>query len=198
MVEGADEPEGEQEEKTTKSTVFLPAFPAELSLWSKMMAGLGPSLSWMSKLTDQYARIGLFSSDILASIPMNQIIQVHQSISESLTKTMAVTSSLQATLMKSTETAFEALAGVKLPNLAFEMPTPVRSTVMPSVDRLRSTMGELAYVRERIENHEERLQALEGVIKKLRDLVEDPELPEEYKEEVRGLLTDLQRLAYVR
>ncbi len=191
----SEENEKEEESGTSKRGRF-PPLPAELSLLSKVLADYGASFSWMTQLADQYARVGAMASEIVANLPVPQVLQIERAMSDTLTRVMANLAPLQGAL-KEMQTIQSILGSIKLPELTFAVPKRVFFDVTPSIGKLRDTVSELAYIRERVDNHEERIQALEGVVKKLRELLEDPELPEKYRTEVRELLVDLQKLGYV-
>ncbi len=135
---------------------------------------------------------------MLKMIPAREILAIQDAMGGAVAEMLSATEAIQQ-VMGPILRINEIAAAIRIPDVSLPKIEPIAlSAPGDAVLRLQTSVSELSQIRAKVIDHEERLLAVEKVVRELRDLVKDPELPEELKEKVKELLESIQDLDYIR
>lgn len=191
-----EEDDSESDEEQPEETAF-PLVPAELSILSSILADNALFFAQTGALAEQLSQIGSFASQMLSTIPAREMMAMHNAIGGAAAEMLSATKAIEQ-VMGPVLRINEIVNAIRMPEVPMPKFEPIALPAFSgAVIRLQSTVSELNHIRAKVTDHEERLLALEGVVRELQDLVKNPELPEELREKVKELLESIQASDYV-
>ncbi len=192
--EGSENKSDEEESEETG----VPFVPAELGILSSILADNALFFAQTSALAEQVSKIGSFASQMLSTIPAPAMIELYDAVGGAAANMLSATETIQQVMGPALHIN-EVISAIQLPEISMPQIDPsIQLAVSGAVTSLQSAVSELNHIRTKVTGHEERLLALEGVVRELQDLVKSPELPEDLREKVKELLKSIQASDYIR